>query len=127
MKINVWSGLAYILDILTLSTPRDRDGAQTPLGGVRIDDGMPVGDLAGTPTFGAPKRGSGSFVCAYPEMKGYKSCHGPEQRDCWLTSIQNSSDRYDIESDYEFVDSIPVGITRKVSLLFLTLCSTQRT
>lgn len=121
MKINVWTRLAYIFDILSLSGPRDRDGSQAPLGGVQINDGMPVVDLGGSPTIGAPKRGSGSFDCVYPDMKGYRNCHGPGDRKCWLESISNSSDRYDIDSDYELVNKIPRGVTRKVSHPLLTL------
>ena len=122
----MWARLVYIFDVLTLSSPRDRGGAQAPLGNVQINDGMPVVDLGGSPTVGAPKRGRESFDCTYPTMKGYRNCHGPGKRDCWLESIQNSSDRYDINSNYELVDRIPIGETRKVSHSLLAPCSTKR-
>ena len=115
-----WTRLVYIFDVLTLSSPRDRDGVQAPLGDVQISNVMPVVDFGDPPIIGAPRRGS-DFNCEYPGMTAYKNCHGPESRDCWLESKQNSSDKYDINSNYELLEKIPSGVVRKVSHISFVL------
>jgi len=80
------------------------------------DDGKAYFLQDGTPLIPISKNGQEGpkgLACQYPDMKGYKSCHGPDNRDCWL---QKKNKVIGINTDYEDVDAIPVGITRKYYL-----------
>jgi hypothetical protein len=81
-----------------------------------VDDGKAYFLENGTPLIPISKNsqeGPKGLACEYPDMKGYKSCHGPNSRDCWLA---NKNKVIGINTDYENVKEIPVGITRKVSV-----------
>jgi len=84
-----------------------------------VDDGKAYFLENGTPIIPISKNsqeGPKGLACQYPEMKEYTSCHGPNSRDCWLVKKNKV---IGINTDYEDVDEIPVGITRKVSVSLL--------
>ena len=61
------------------------------------------------------RTGPGSdFKCDYSRMVGYTYCSDPLNRDCWLVNATNSSDIYDINSNYEV--RTPKGVTRRFRL-----------
>ncbi|KAL2055956.1 hypothetical protein ABVK25_003598 [Lepraria finkii] len=89
-----------LVRILSLTPASDRHSSQQPLplSGITIE----------------PEKGSPGFTCQYPSLKGWKSCNGPQSRDCWLkdsASKQPLFSQYDIHTDYESV--FPQGIHRE--------------
>jgi hypothetical protein len=142
---SVWTALVYFFDVLTFQTTNinEQPSLQAPLDPIgndasgrpvhphvkpaevkvmnwedAVDDGKAYSLEDGTPIIPISKNGQEGpkgLACKYPKMTGYKSCHGPNSRNCWLVK----KDRYenkviDIGTDYEDPDEIPVGITRQV-------------
>lgn len=70
----------------------------------------------GTPVIGVPKNGQEGvgpgLECHYPDMKDWKSCYGPDSRDCWMER-KDGKKTINIDTDYENPREVPTGITRK--------------
>ena len=140
MKLSdCWANLVRILNTSVLFSPDRQHKAQTVVGGegphVPIsghdagsefialgggaDDGKAYAAQDGTPLIPVPKNpqeGPGRLTCEYPEMKEYVNCHGPDSRNCWVKHATDPNKKFDVDSDYENPDRVPVGITRKVGL-----------
>ena len=112
----MWTGLIYVLDILTLSPTGDRRLVQGPLIQPSIPEdveGFSIGRKP--PKFRVPKnpQSGDHFTCSYPKMHDFVNCHSPEDRSCWLKS-RDGTKVYDINSNYEILEGTPKGIVRKV-------------
>jgi hypothetical protein len=113
----IWTGLVYVLDILTFSSTADRKLAQSPLTQPSVYEVEPIDhDSAGKPPeFEAPKNPQSGepFVCHYPQMPEFENCHSPTNRACWLKE-KHGPKIFDINSNYEILKDTPTGIVRKV-------------
>lgn len=149
MKLNsVWTTLVYFFDVVTFQTTNinDQPSLQSPFDPIgnhasdrpvphvehaevkvvswedAVDDGKAYFLEDGAPVIPISKNGQEGpkgLACTYPNMKGYKSCHGPNSRKCWLFKQGKNKDKIiDVETDYEDPDEIPVGITRQVGVKF---------
>ena len=140
---SLWTTIVYFFDVLTFQTANinDQPSLQTPINPIGIDasdrpinsyvesaevkvvkwddavddgkayfleDGAPV-----IPISKNDQEGPKGLACTYPNMKGYQSCHGPNNRSCWLVN-KGEKTVIDVGTDYEDPDEIPVGITRQV-------------
>lgn len=137
MKLDsVWTSLVYVFNVLTFSSPASPDDVQAALSdapgtayvvqpkhlevialGAGQDDGKAYVAANGSPLIPTPKNpqeGLDRMTCSYPNMQGWTSCHGPNDRSCWLQNAANPSQKYDITTDYENPDTVPVGVTRYV-------------
>jgi hypothetical protein len=143
---SVWKTLVYFFDVLTFQTTNinDQPSLQTPLDPIgngasdlpvhpyvqpaevkvvnwddAVDDGKAYSLEDGTPIIPISRNdqeGPKGLACTYPKMTGYKSCHGPDNRNCWLVKKGRYENKViGVGTDYEDPDEIPVGITRQVS------------
>lgn len=139
---NLTTILTYVISLLTLS-PVERLGTeeQIPLLGsnnglLASDDPLPAfndvldqekafdqpiaveSSFADGPVFKPPtgkRTGLGSdFLCNYTKMSGYTNCSTPENRGCWLKHANGM--QYNISTDYEDTNKIPIGVHRNYSL-----------
>jgi hypothetical protein len=116
---SVWAALLYIFGVPSPSDSGDSQLVQNTLSGFKslVNDGNRViHDVElGPPRIAPPKNPQSGkhFLCEYSDMPNFEKCHGPGSRSCWLAA-KNGTKTYDINSDYESLDDIPIGITRKV-------------
>jgi hypothetical protein len=117
---SVWAALLYMLSAPSPLGSEDHQLAQQTLGGIQLPIDVPVDDIKHGVTLDPPRiappknpQSGKHFLCEYPDMPGFEKCHGPGNRGCWLAS-RNGTKMYDINSDYESLDDIPTGITRRV-------------
>jgi hypothetical protein len=111
---SVWTTLIYVIDILTFSSSGDRELAQKTFTGPSASNIIPITHTTNEfPHFPAPKnpQSGEQFTCTYPQMTGFKNCHSPENRSCW---VQSPDTTFDIDSDSETNEGTPTGIVRKV-------------
>lgn len=84
--------------------------------GQAFDDGKAYAAADGTPVISPPQNGrekGDRLNCTYPRMHGWKSCHGPESRGCWLQKLKGNK-TIDINTNYEIPEEVPYGIVRRV-------------
>jgi hypothetical protein len=130
---SAWTGLVYVFNFLTLSSPTDRESPShdevvtLPHGGDSYDEVITLSHGGNqekswilsdkTPIVGTPKNEqegiAGGLNCSYPKMKDWVPCYEIKNRTCWLRKSDNSS-FIDINTDYEDPLEVPNGTTRKV-------------
>jgi hypothetical protein len=135
MKLHaVWTGILYIFDLLTLSPERSKPLPETPLPAVPVSnvptpaseiphkfyDDLADDDLADASPTNPPDillpvpRREGTFTCNYTRMRGFRSCHRPGNRGCWLHN-RRTREEYNINTDYDDENEVPIGIVREVN------------
>jgi hypothetical protein len=129
MKLQaVWTGILYVFDLLTLSPERSKPLPETPLPAVPVSnvptpaseiphkfyDDLTDASPDDIPVISVPRREEDDFNCPYPEMRGYKPCHNPEHRGCWLQNPR-TGEEINIETDYDDVNKVPKGTVREVN------------
>lgn len=121
-----WIAILQLLDTLTLSTT-GRSALQNSPAGLEINpSSTPNYPLPGT---GRPNEGfipftppssaedqDKSIACKYPSLGDEWEFCGEENRGCWIRNRKNSSELFDISTNYE--EKFRPGVLRKVCQLF---------
>ena len=100
--------------------------------GQGFDDGKAYAAADGSPVVIPPQNDQSKgdrLTCTYPRMRGWKSCHGPNRRDCWLeyTGRRGKPDKtMGINTDYEDPKEVPYGTVRRVCLCDIEMNITSR-
>lgn len=100
--------------------------------GPGFDDGKAYAAEDGSPIVTPPQNDQSKgdrLVCTYPRMRGWKNCHGPESRGCWLnyTGLRNRPDKImGINTNYEDPKEVPYGTVRRVCLCDIEMNITSR-
>lgn len=89
--------------------------------GQGFDDGKAYAAEDGSPVVIPPQNDQSKgdrLNCTYPRMRGWKSCHGPNRRACWLeyTRTGRPNKIIGIDTDYEDPKEVPYGTVRRVCL-----------